>query len=179
MQCGAILNRSKNKKRFCVGSGGAGFGNVYLFDPNKLTDDDYGQIPPSWTSYFFVNHEMEQALPVGAHRKLYDLLALFVTGVGILQITPLADRLGNAVKFTTRAGGSLAATTIRLSQTLNNDIELPCEISCERAAFKISVLPITDPADPQYTNGTDAQFNLQHMSVRLQAHPVSPRRGRL
>jgi hypothetical protein len=175
MNCGGILNRSLNRKTFCVGSGGAGFGNAYYFDSAKLTDDDYGAMNPYWTSYFFVNHEMEMALPVGVHRKLYDKLALFMTGVGYPQITPLVDRLDNPQQFTTRAGGP-AANTIVLKQALKRDMEIPGEVGGERVAFKIGVAPI--PQGKQgYTNGTDVQFNLQHLSCRMQAHPVSPLSG--
>lgn len=171
---GAILNRSRNRKQFCIGSGpnaqGASFGNVYFLDPNKFTDDDYGQFFPYYTTYFFVNHEMEQALPLGAHRKLYDKFTAFITGVGLVQITPLANRIDNPLKglIPLDINGN---STIALTQTLKNDIELPGEVGAERCAFKVSVLPLPGT--------TDVSFNLQHLSCRLQAHPVSPLRGRV
>lgn len=175
MNSGAILYRSLQSKKFCVGSGGPGFGNAYYFDPTYSTDDDYGAMLPYWTTSFFCDHEKEQMLQLGAHRKLYDQIAAFITGVGYLNITPLVDVLSNAVPFTSRAGGPLL-NQIPLKQVLKRDIEIPGQVAGERVAFRIGVAPIPQ-GSPGYTNGTDVQFNLQHFSCRLQAHPVSPVSG--
>jgi hypothetical protein len=176
MYCGAILHSSLQKKEFRVGSGGVGFGNSYFLDPAFLTDDDYGPIDPFWTSSFFVDHDKEQMLPVGVHRKLFDKLAIFITGVGYLQLTPLANRIDNPVPLTSRMGGALA-NMIALKQNLKSDIEIPGEVSAERVAFRIGVKPIPQ-GSVGYTNGTDVQFNMGHFSCRMQQHPVSPLAGR-
>ncbi|MGA2443279.1 MAG: hypothetical protein ABSH08_20195, partial [Tepidisphaeraceae bacterium] len=151
MACGAILNRTLNTKKFCVGSGGVGYGNAYWFDPTYLTDDDYGQMAPYYTTYFFINHEMEQQLPTGSHRKLYDKIAVLVSGVGYLQITPYANSLNNPLKGLVPLD-IYGDPIIQLTANPINDTEIPGEVSAERCAFRISVspLPLT----------TAVQFNL-------------------
>ncbi|HLW53762.1 MAG TPA: hypothetical protein VKW06_13060 [Candidatus Angelobacter sp.] len=77
---------------------GGNFGNVYTFEATELTDDDYGQMFPLYTTYFFVNHDMEQQMQLGSKRKLFGgeggkPLTAFITGVGKLVITPLVNIL--------------------------------------------------------------------------------------
>lgn len=165
--CGEILARPNGVQQFCLGCGNgvtpgqqAGFGQVYFLDPTKLTDDDYGQIVPYWTSYFFVNHEQEQALQLQAGRKNFVYSAYYVTGVGQLVVTPYVANLANPYP------ASLPRT---LNVTQNNDIEIPLNVSGSRVAFKIAVTPLQGQ--------TDVQFNLQKMIVWVRKHAVSAIRG--
>jgi hypothetical protein len=88
--------------------------NAYILDATKLTDDDFGQIFPSYTTYFFVTRDQEGALscemmmldpatgkrvvtrmPLGGGRKILSYLQAFVSGTGQVTITPLCDTLIN------------------------------------------------------------------------------------
>ena len=164
MNCGAIMNRTVNAKQFCVGSGGGGFGNMYYFDPLKLTDDDYGQMFPEYTGYFFVNHEAETQLPVGAWQKFYDWSKVYITGVGYLQVTPYVDSLSNPQKALVPLDAD-GNPQIKLKASIKRDIPVRAEINGDRVAFKISVSPLP--------NTTDVQFNLTHQVTRMRMHRVS------
>ncbi len=166
MSCGAVLARSATTDQMVFGSGAdlrGPFGNVYTLDPTKLTDDDYGQMNPYYTTYFFVNHLMEQQLPVGNRKKLYNGFTIFVTGVGYLKLTPVVNRLGNELPA---LGGNLP---LALSQSLSDDLIVPGEVSGRRVAFKVSVAPLP--------NTTDVQFALTHFGLSIQKHPVAPHGG--
>lgn len=167
--CAAILARANGVKQFVLGGGNGltpgssnvnAFGNLYSLDPAKLTDDDYGAMLPYYITYFFVNHEMEQSLGVGSHRKLFAFLTIYITGVGLMTITPLLDNLNNPW---------LPSPAIQLSQQLNGDIEIPFNVTGERCAFKIAIAPLPGQ--------TDVQFNLQKMVVSIRPDPVAPVRG--
>jgi hypothetical protein len=150
---------------FCGGNGlalgsGTGFGNIYYLDSAKLTDDNYGEIFPFYTTYFFVNHELEQALGTGSHRKFFQYLSLFVSGVGRIQVTPYVDSLSNNWPST-------PAYTLSADATF--DLEFGLQVSGERCAFKI--VPVGMP------NQTDKKFNLQKMVVTLRQDAVTPIRG--
>ena len=163
---GAVLARSANIDQFCVGSGpnasGQSFGNVYTFSNMKFTDDDYGRMFPSYTTYFFVNHDTEQQLQLGGKLHLYGgqfKLAIFVTGIGFLVITPLANTIANKVL----PQPSLVPWAMSMGQV--DDIEIGFEVTARRCAFQISVVPLP--------NTTDVNFSLSHLSVPIMAHPTA------
>jgi hypothetical protein len=167
LNCGAIIRRPGNISQVAFGAGNGqipgqanGFGNIYVLDPAKLTDDDYGAMLPSYTTYFFVNHEMEQALQFGSHRKIYDYLAAQVIGTGNLIITPIVNDLDTA-KASIRA---LALAP----DSQDHDFERRIEVSGERCAFRFSVFPAV---------GTDVQFNLQKVVITMREHLMSPIAG--
>jgi hypothetical protein len=149
--------------QFCFGSGnggaGSSYGNIYWLDPSKYTDDDYGMVFPYYTTYFFVNHEMEQSLGVGLHRKLFKRYAAFVTGVGQFQITPFANNLTNQYPPPPMWPLSLSST---------KDIGDGLNVPTERCAFKIASVPLPGQ--------TDNAFNLQKLIITLMQEPVAPLR---
>lgn len=154
-----ILKRSGNQTQFCIGGP---YGNIHYFSPNFYTDDDYGKIASVYCSYFFINHEAEQMLGVGSHRKLYTYLTAYISGLGNLKITPEVNALG--------VGAIATYPTIALSSAPTHDLEMPINVLGERVAFTFSVSPIT---------GTDNYFNLQKMVVKLRESPWDPIRGAL
>jgi hypothetical protein len=163
---GEILTLPGGVQTFTLGAGNGqtpgtanGFGNIYYLDPAKLTDDDYGQIVPYWTTYFFVSNDQEQMLQLDSHRKLATYFTAFISGVGQTAITPLSDTITNAFP-------ALAAYPLSASQ--NHDMEWPINVDGERIAFQIGSSPIT---------GTDNSFNLQKLSVTMKKHPWSFVRG--
>jgi hypothetical protein len=165
--CGSIITRPGGGKQFVIGAGNGqalgaapGFGNVYYFDTAKLTDDDYGQINPYYWTYFFVNHEMEQALQLGSHRKSFSYLTARVVGTGNLQITPAVNELSNAQR---------GLRACQLTSTLVRDIERRLQISGERCAFKHSVTPLSGQ--------TDVKMKIQRLVVTLQEESLTPIAG--
>lgn len=173
--CGEILAVEGGGKEFTLGGGnghalgsGIGFGNVYTLDPTKFTDDDYGQIFSYYTTYFFVGHDKEIALRFGSHRKLAVYLAMYISGIGKIQVTPLIDRLGQSWRPT---------PFYDLSAEPNFDYEWGLNVLGERIAFKIQPSPITDEEDENYTNGTDSAFQTGKMIVTMRQEPIALVRG--
>lgn len=161
----AIISRPNGVTQFTIGSGNGekpgnsgGFGSVYFLDPTKYTDDDFGQVNPYYTTYFFINHEMEAALQVGLHRKLFKRWSAYCSVVGLFNITPYANNLANPYP-----NGPLWPQSL---VTQLNDIGDGLNVDAERAAFKISSIPLPGQTD----NG----FSLQKLVITLMQHPVSP-----
>lgn len=163
--CFGIIARPGGDVEFVIGGGNGqapgisptGFGGVYYLDELKYTDDDYGQINPYYVTYFFINHEAEQALQVGLHRKLFKRWAAYVAGIGRFQITPYSDSLNNPYPT-----GPLWPLTMNPL----NDIGDGLNVDGERCAFKIASLPLIGQ--------TDNFFACQKLIITLMQHPVSP-----
>jgi hypothetical protein len=150
---------STERTTFC-----GNFGNMYWLNPNKYTDDDYGQINSYYTTYFFVTDEQEDSLQLWG-RKLWTYLTGSVTGVGQLGIIPYLGNLSNP---------GLPLSLRNLSSTCNNDIEWNINQSNQRVAFKIFALP------NQALTGspTDAAFNLVRFGAYIMVNPMGSIRGR-
>ena len=161
--CGEVIQRPGNIWQMQVSMS---YGNLYYFDSAKLTDDDLGQIFPYYQTYFFVNHEMEQALQVGSHRKVYRKVCAFVTGVGYAYLTPLVDSRYNLWPSTSMRQLS-ADSGPASAQTY--DQEWSIWVRGERVAFRVSVAPLPGT--------TDVQFNLQKLIVTIGKDPVAVFRG--
>lgn len=168
MNCGELLQRPNNDVQFCLGSGNGltpglepGFSQIYFLDSGKFTDDDYGPITSFYTTYFFVNHDQEQALQLGSHRKFYAYLAMFITGIGEITVTPLVDNLHNPWEST---------PPYDLALLQNFDFEWGLNITeGERVAFKVQVAPLSGQ--------TDCYFDMGKMIVTMRQNPWSPIRG--
>lgn len=188
--CGAMVTRNTgqgNAKQMIFGAGNgtsarASFGNLYYLNFNKFTDDDYGRINSYFITSFFWNHDTEQNVPpLGLHRKIYEYLSLYITGVGNVQVTPLVDNLNNpwsptsttwdAINQVWKVGAvpnPLPAYQLT-NGVLTHDLEWGMNVIGERVAFKISVSPLAGQ--------TDAYFNLQHLVIAGRADKVFPVRG--
>ena len=149
----------------------AGTGNVYTLDPAMLTDDDYGQIFPIYTTYFFVTHDQEQALawhdgqgkphPLGAGRKLLQYLAAYASGTGNLGITFLCNSLANPWPL-----------TVTRALVANPTTDLECgggSAIGNRIAVQFASSPVA--------MATDNGFNLQKVMVWMKAAVHLPIRG--
>jgi hypothetical protein len=162
--CGDLLQRPGGLVAMCVGAGNGqrpgtspGFANVYQLKDGKYTDDDYGQVNPYYVTHFVTNHEQEAMLQLGLHRKLFKRYALKITGVGLVQITPLANSMNNPYPNTQQLP-LVADSYVDMGGGLN--------ISTERCAFKIFTLPLPGQTD----NG----FNMGKFIVTLMQEPMSP-----
>ena len=93
-----ILVRPGNEEKLFFAGGarnGAAYSNIYSLDSANLSDDDYGQIFPYYTTYAFTDHDQEQALNLGSDLHLYKKIHSFVAGVGWVTITPIVNSLYN------------------------------------------------------------------------------------
>jgi hypothetical protein len=145
------------------GNGGSGpsYGNCYTLNPALLTDQDYGQINPYYTTYFFVNHDAEMALQLGAHRKMLAYLMAYVYGTGNLVITPLVNTPANA--------WPVVCTRPLPLNPPDFDMEWGGgSVVGQRIAFKIQSVPVT---------GTDNGFTLEKMVAVMRPASRLPVRG--
>ncbi|HKV25541.1 MAG TPA: hypothetical protein VJN93_13180 [Candidatus Acidoferrum sp.] len=136
-----------------VGGGGA-TGKVYQLSSTQFSDDG-AAIPSSYTTHFFPERAVEQALGLGAHRKLFSYLTMYVEGAGNLSLTSYMDSLGAAQ----------SQQPLPLSNPGLEDLELPINILGERVAFQVA------------TNQPGAWFKLQRFTPSVRTDPWSPVRG--
>ena len=117
--------------------------------------DDGSAIPSYYTTHYFPERAVEQSLNLGAHRKLFSYLTMYVEGAGSLALT----------SFTNSASVPQAQQALPLSSPAVKDLELPINVLGERVAFKVS------------TNQSGAWFRLQKFTPSLRVDPWSPVRG--
>ena len=161
-----ILERPGNQRQvfFAGGAfpGGESYGNIYSLSPTKLTDDDYGQIYPYYTTYAFTDHDQEQALGLGADSKLVKQVHGFITGVGQVIITPIIDSLYN---FLPSLSPRILVADTDQSNFLKSDLEWVTQIRGDRIFFRVSVLPLP--------GATDVQIRLQKFIVHMMKDPIA------
>jgi hypothetical protein len=164
---------------------GSGYGNVYWLNPNKYTDDDYGIIGNGTGNYYFTyawwTHDVEQQMQaLGMYRKIYAYAALYVTGVGLVTITPYIGDLSHpwgpvgatydeALGYWVANAEQNPLPSYPLSSTLDHDLEWGLNCVGDRVFFKVQVTPLAGQ--------TDAAFKLQHMIVSGRMEKVFPVRG--
>jgi hypothetical protein len=136
-----------------VGGGGA-TGKVYQLNSAQLSDDGTA-IPSYYTTHFFPERAVEQSLDLGAHRKLFSYLTMYVEGAGSLALTSFIDS----------SSAPQAQQALPLSSPAVKDLELPINIHGERVAFQVS------------TNQSGAWFRLQKFIPSVRIDPWSPVRG--
>jgi hypothetical protein len=136
-----------------VGGGGT-TGKIYQLNDTQLSDDG-AAIPSYYTTHYFPERAVEQNLGLGAHRKLFSYLTLFVEGAGNLSLT----------SFTDSSSAPQAQQPLPLSSPATKDLELPINVLSERVAFQVS------------TNQSGAWFKLQKFTPSVRPDPWSPVRG--
>jgi hypothetical protein len=134
--------------------GGSPTGKVYLVNAAQLSDDG-NAIPSYYTTHFFPERAVEQSLELGAHRKLFSYLTMYVEGAGSLSLT----------SFTETQSAAVAQASLPLSSPSTQDLELPINILGERVAFQIA------------TNQSGAWFRLQKFIPSVRPDPWAPVRG--
>jgi hypothetical protein len=136
-----------------VGGGGA-TGKIYQLSDTQLSDDGTA-IPSYYTTHYFPERPVEQALGLGAHRKLFSYLTLFIEGAGNLSLT----------SFTDSSSAPRTQQPLPLSSPAVKDLELPINVLGERVAFQVS------------TNQAGAWFRLQKFTPSVRPDPWAPVRG--
>jgi hypothetical protein len=142
------------------GSNNAGAAQSYILNPAQFYDDDFGTIPWSYTTYFFVSHEMEAALQVGSHRHIYTMAQAFISGVGTWYLTPLACSLNNAFP---------ASPSFPLTSDPFFDVDFGINVTTTRCAFRVQGNPVSP--------SLDSAAKLQKLVVNMQKDPNAPVRG--
>ncbi len=136
-----------------VGGGGA-TGRVYRLSDTQFSDDG-AAIPSYYTTHYFPERAVEQQLELGAHRKLFTYLTLYVEGAGSLGLS----------SFVNTASAAQAQQPLALSSPATKDLELPINVSGERVAFQVN------------TNAAGAWFRLQKFTPSVRVDPWAPVRG--
>lgn len=151
LNCGAmvtqpLLSLEGTAKQMIFGGGNGlspgnttSFGELYLLDFAKYTDDDYGRIGLGTGNYYITyawwNHDMEQNAPgLGLHRKIYTFLSAYLTGVGDALITIYVDSLSNPVATLRRYG--------MIFENLKHDLEWGLNVTGDRVFFKVQPMPL-------------------------------------
>lgn len=165
-----ILERPGNELNlfFAGGDGQAlgtktGFGNIYSLDPAKLSDDDYGAIAPFYTTYFFTDHDQEQALGIGSDMHLVKRIHAFITGLGLVMIVPIVNSLYN---FQPALSPRMLVADTNQSNFLKSDLEWSIAgLRGQRIAFRIFPQPLP--------GSTDVQIRLQKFIVGMMKDPIA------
>jgi hypothetical protein len=160
--CAARMYRAAGALSLVLGGGNGqtpgvtgGYGNVYTLNPAKFTDDDFGQIYPYYTTYFFIDPEKATALQLKGQRLLMAYLMAYIQpqpGDTNSQVTATyyPDDLTTPWPL---------STTRVLTPGFRKDRQFGGGMCTgERIAIKISSSPI---------NGTDNSFVMSRLTAFL------------
>src|SRR5713101_2671891 len=156
----ALIERTDGTAMVALGGGTPGVGGggptgkVYQLKDAQLSDDG-SAIPSYYTTHYFPERAVEQSLNLGAHRKLFSYLTMFVEGAGNLSLT----------SFTDSSSAPQTQQPLPLSSPSVKDLELPINVLGERVAFQVS------------TNQSGAWFRLQKFTPSVRVDPWAPVRG--
>ncbi len=158
--CGAMLERQNGTAVAAFGGGlpgvggGGSTGKIYQLSDTQYSDDGVA-IASYYTTHYFPERTAESALGVGAHRKLFSYLSMYVEGAGNLGLTTYVDS----------SASMTAQQALPLSSPGLKDLELPINVLGERVAFNVS------------TSQAGAWFRLQRFTPSLRTDPWAPVRG--
>jgi hypothetical protein len=153
----AIIERSDGTAAVTLGGGSPGIGGggstgkIYQLSPTQLSDDGTA-IPSYYTTHYFPERVVEQSLNLGAHRKLFSYLTMFVEGAGNLSLTSFVNSLSVPQ----------AQQPLPLSSPGTKDLEMPINILGERVAFQVS------------TAQAGAWFRLEKFTPSVRVDPGRP-----
>jgi len=151
--CAALIERPDGTAHLFLGAAIA-TGKIYDL---LGTSDDGVAIDSYYNTYFFVEHQAEQALGIGTNRKLFKMLSMQVSGVGNLTTTATPVMLNSAIQ--------LALPTILLQAAPTGYVELPINAQGERISFKFRVSALNET------------FNLSTLIATVTRDPYSVLRG--
>src|SRR6267142_1385096 len=158
--CCALLERADGTAVAAFGAGipgvggGSTTGKIYQLSDAQLSDDG-ATIPSYYTTHYFPELAVEQSLNLGAHRKLFSYLTMYVEGAGNLSLTAYLDS----------PSVPQAQQSLPLSSPSIKDLELPINVLAERVAFQVA------------TSQPGAWFRLQKFTPSVRVDPWSPVRG--
>jgi len=156
--CAAQVERSNGTSVVAFGAGAPSAvsptGKIYQLDDAQLSDDG-AAIPSYYTTHYFPERAVEVSLNLGAHRKLFSYLTVYVEGAGNLNLT----------SFLNSPSLPQAQQPLPLSSPSSKDLELPINLLAERIAFRVG------------TNQPGAWFRLQKFTPSVRTDPWAPVRG--
>jgi hypothetical protein len=158
--CCALIERPNGTAVAVFGSGNPGVGGggptgkIYQLSDTQYSDDGVA-IASYYTTHYFPERTVESSLGVGAHRKLFSYLTMYVEGAGNLGLTSFVDS----------SSAGQTQQTLGMSSPGLKDLELPINVLGERVAFQVS------------TNQAGAWFRLQRFTPSLRTDPWAPVRG--
>ena len=94
--CCAMIERTNGTALAAFGSGnpgvsgGAATGKIYQLSDTQYSDDGTA-IASYYTTHYFPERTVENSLGLGAHRKLFSYLTMYVEGAGNLGLTSYVD----------------------------------------------------------------------------------------
>jgi len=139
----------------------AGFGNVYMFNPALLTDEDYGLVQPYYTTYAFLDPEKAQALQLKGQRVLLSFLRAYIQGIGNITTSYYPDSLANLWPLTT----TRALTNIYFDREMGGG-----QCTGDRIFIKIASSPLPGTTDNGFVmTRLTAFFKDAKLLVRLAA----------
>jgi hypothetical protein len=153
----ALAERADGTAQVFLGNGlvsGAGNGKIYQLSDTQFSDDG-AAINSYYTTYFFLSHDLEQALQARSHRKLFAYLTVYAEGAGNLNLSAFVDNEAYPA----------ALAPLPLSSPSSKDLELPINLLGERVAFQAG------------TNSVGAWFKLERFVPSLLPDPWAPVRG--
>jgi hypothetical protein len=156
----AIIERTNGTAVVTMGGGtpgvggGATTGKIYQLVDGQNSDDG-AAINSYYTTHFFPERAVEQSLSLGAHRKLFSYLTMYVEGAGNLALTTFVNSESNPQ----------TQQPLPLSSPSLKDLELPINVLGERVAFQVG------------TSQSGAWFRLQKFNPSLRIDPWAPVRG--
>jgi hypothetical protein len=158
--CCALIERADGTAVAALGSGNPGVGGggptgkIYQLSDAQYSDDG-AAIASYYTTHYFPERTVESSLGLGAHRKLFSYLTMYVEGAGNLGLTSYVDS----------SGAAQAQQPLPLSSPGLEDLELPINVLGERVAFQVS------------TKQAGAWFKLQRFTPSVRTDPWAPVRG--
>jgi hypothetical protein len=93
MNGAALMRRGAGLQAIFFGGGTTV--HLYSLVPGNVADDDFGNINPYYTTYFFVDSEEEGAYQLGSGRKQLVYWSSDTSGTGTMTIIPLVNSLSN------------------------------------------------------------------------------------
>jgi hypothetical protein len=126
-----------------------------LDDTGTVFTDNGMTVPSFYTFSFFPEQPVEQAMKLGAHRKLFSYLSLYCQGSGTIGITVFLATLSNAIALNPQL----------LSNPATKDLEMMINQLTERMSLKIS------------SGGNTQWFDLQRLNLNVRVDPWAVTRG--
>jgi hypothetical protein len=159
--CCTLAERADGTAQVFLGNGaGSGpgpltqNGKIYQMSDTQYSDDG-NAINSYYTTYFFLSSDLEQALSLRAHRKLFAYLTVYAEGAGNLNLSAFVDN----------GAYPTALAPLPLSSPSPKDLEMPINLLGERVAFQVG------------TNAVGAWFKLERFVPSLLPDPWAPVRG--
>lgn len=153
-------------------------GNVYTLDPSYLTDDDYGQIYPYYTTYGIPDRDTEEQKNLGGGMKMVAYLQALIAGTGYLEwsifCNTLAQLIVNGVQWSPRVCGAL--DYLMQTSPIANTEWAGGQATAQRFFLQLASAP--NPLGSTTHPTTDNSFSISVLEAAIKANARYKIRGR-